>query len=623
MRVGLARAAVVAVLAAFSVTGVAVSANADTITPPDSSASIAQWERQLAARSAAARIPSSSLGSASVGASSSFRIAGATRAITQTVATNEVVATAEVATAVGTASKFGTVVKGAGVVGVAWTGFDLSYSATGWVGQHFFGVQSDGFICDVSSIVTETRACSLTLNQEPNGDVLDDPMGWVGGPTVATRRGAWTSLPGDGAGQNVTGAVVATASFGQVGSVTLSIVGSQSVVPSGKYDALSWVIFQVNDNGAETARTSSVVHWYPGSVNTFQTTVSGSKTAKVQLLDAATNAVLATWYPVGHSSRPATPDQNPDRWWRTQSLCESGYSGTRDSPHFKETDASFPSPPDPQCDGSAVSGVTVSYEGTGMASQLLYEWHMPPELKQWAAQYPECTNATCLLELSRVDSQTGARLACFDNPSLCADWVSDPDRVTNYQCTYGTHDVPLEECYVYGPTFKAPGGDGAVQYGDPATGEGLPGSSPGTGESGGDGCPPAFSWAGLFNPWWYYKGVSCALREAFVPSGDLVAAQVSATEATLGSTPPFSAFTVVKPVVTGLGKGWSQGCSGSVADFDPQGRGRLSIPCKPPASDSFSALYALAVMAVVISTALAAWHMFVAALGGRGAEGAE
>jgi hypothetical protein len=114
-----------------------------------------------------------------------------------------------------------------------------------------------------------------------------------------------------------------------------------------------------------------------------------------------------------------------------------------------------------------------------------------------------------------------------------------------------------------------------------------------------------------------WKGVACALTDAFVPSSDVLTAQVGSTESAVMGKPPLSLFTSVAPVFTGLTTGWSDGCASNVADFGPQGLRSLPIPCRPPSSVVWTAIYALMGGALVVSTCLYVWSMLVGALGGK------
>jgi hypothetical protein len=66
--------------------------------------------------------------------------------------------------------------------------------------------------------------------------------------------------------------------------------------------------------------------------------------------------------------------------------------------------------------------------------------------------------------------KNSSQTSCFQTPTECANWFSDPNKATDYSCSYGTHAVDLSECAAYAPTFR-PGSTGSsTVYGDPSTG---------------------------------------------------------------------------------------------------------------------------------------------------------
>jgi len=191
---------------------------------------------------------------------------------------------------------------------------------------------------------------------------------------------------------------------------------------------------------------------------------------------------------------------------------------------------------------------------------------------------------------------------CEAGPEACRYWGQDPNKDNDYKCLDGGVAVALSKCDVLVQRYNPPA--------DPA------------GDPSGDGqeCFPS-GW-GLMNPVeWVYMPVRCALVWAFVPDGDVIGANVGTVQTALTNKPPFSLLVAAQPVITGLTSGWASACSSRVSDFDPWHEGRLAIPCTPPASAPLTALYALAVAALVISTAFYVWHMLVAAIGGNDGDG--
>jgi len=170
---------------------------------------------------------------------------------------------------------------------------------------------------------------------------------------------------------------------------------------------------------------------------------------------------------------------------------------------------------------------------------------VPAATQAWESDYPQCVgNAKCHLDLVKVGPAGSDTGDCFTSAGRCEGWFSDPDKASNYECTYGPDGgtqttLALSECNVYSVTFNAKSQAAGVGYGDPSTGQApetqpiaRPGSAPADGSDTGtdpgsagsalpgqDGasCFPS-GWA-AFNPLeWVLKPVKCALVWAFVPS---------------------------------------------------------------------------------------------------------
>jgi len=345
---------------------------------------------------------------------------------------------------------------------------------------------------------------------------------------------------------------------------------------------------------------------------------------------------IAIYWPVGNPARPADASADPVRVWETRWQCASASASSARSEGFLESWPEWPMYPPAECAGGAVPQWVEVWEitPTGEAEDVLLEsWTPTQPMIDWQTNFPQCGDGSCRLLLSRIDAATGLRLSCLANSSLCVDWWQDPARADNYECTYGGGVVAIEECAAYAPTFNvATGVDVQTEagpkpageigpYADPATGEPVPADDPTPAPEPGtqdNTCPPPFSWSSLLNPWWNYKGVTCAMEWAFVPPEGMVDTEVAETTAVLSTRPPWSLMGPIGAVFTGLGEGWSTGC-GEFADFDPYGNG-LRVPCTPPASDELAVGWALMSLAIVVGTGFAVWHMVVAAIGGRQAD---
>ncbi|MCG2801715.1 MAG: hypothetical protein L6311_06425 [Cellulomonas sp.] len=548
-----------AVLALVSVAGVATAASADVVAPPDAGQGFAQWERQLAARSGASRLPSSTLSS---GATATTRIAGASRSITSTAATGQITV-GEATTALQGASKFGMLAKGATAAVTAATGFDIGYNGTTFVMGQVFGIRSDGFVCDMSQLLGDSSCVPVLAPQvDPDADVTSVPEGWSAIDAGHARANTYChgatcvqfTMDSVYADHVVVKATTISWSAAEQWYSGFIYVARQSTVDQWTdYDYMRWAY--VSDyTGFNVARAA-------GGVTYIVAAASGASEANPVV---AVKAIDVAWFAKGTQFYKPAVSGSVERWWHTEWQCEGGAVQSAESAHFLESDPEFPLMPQATCNGASVSHVTVSEYGAGVDAVPVYSWDMPQQLKDWQQAYPECGDASCVLELQRVDATTGSRLACFDSPSLCADWLTDPAKTDDYRCVYGTHDVALDECNVYGPTFKAPGPDGSVQYGDPQDGTGtsapvapLPAPD--------DGCPPPFTWTSMFNPWWYYKGGLCVVQQAFLPSAPLQTSKVTA--AWNGS-----ALGQVGGVVSNLGAGFAAiggGECGVITDSEP------------------------------------------------------
>lgn len=164
----------------------------------------------------------------------------------------------------------------------------------------------------------------------------------------------------------------------------------------------------------------------------------------------------------------------------------------------------------------------------GAGPQPLYNQPTTDAYQNWAVQYPECVDGACPLLL--IDKRQAPSVSCFDSASTseaCASWMADPNKNTNYQCTYGSHDVAISECYVYGDTFKPDKIAAGQAYSDPATGLSVPGqSSPGsaatslgktfTDPSNFQGCLST-GWAAANPVEWVLMPIQCGMQWAFAP----------------------------------------------------------------------------------------------------------
>jgi hypothetical protein len=237
----------------------------------------------------------------------------------------------------------------------------------------------------------------------------------------------------------------------------------------------------------------------------------------------------------GGATEESTPsvlspgNANPDRQYKCTITSNTGGVYSASSESFKETDPNtmpIKCPPIPAPEWGTEQ--TITEEG-GPAPLELQRKQTTPEYQASATNYPECMTGLCTLELYPTASPS---VSCFTDPTACADWFEDPAKADNFRCKYGTHVVSLAECNLYSPTFKPDALDTGKGYGNPSTGEPLPGQTVKTNAQSAfgdpiqnpDGTRECFptGWA-VFNPVeWVMKPVQCAMQWAFVPRAKTV-----------------------------------------------------------------------------------------------------
>jgi hypothetical protein len=411
---------------------------------------------------------------------------------------------------------------------------------------------SGSFICDVGTVFGSKCALGQASTYEANGDIgTPTPPGWPAGATLTGYKAPASPWMYWSDGAAVSATVAEAPAFGATSgrmTVRVSHAGTWNPHPATPNEAPQpliqpWAVFRSANSGTYygVQLTPSDCSW-SGSVYACTKVVqsTGAVFDHLELIRASGTFVGGVpldmwttqnglpWYPQGHTKWVPGQDANPQRWWETTWQCSAGApGGSQRSASFTETDPEWPGFPTAQCAaGSVVTSILVDQITENGESQRVWEWTAGEGYTEWADTYPQCVGGGCELLLKRIDLVTGARVSCFDNPSLCTKWMTDPGKHENYECSYGGTVVGLEQCFVYAPTFEmGPGSD----YADP-DGNVDPNPTPG-GETDPDGpsrdesCPPPFSWSSLVNPWWYYKATSCALSEAFVPTQTQVKVQ--------------------------------------------------------------------------------------------------
>lgn len=160
-------------------------------------------------------------------------------------------------------------------------------------------------------------------------------------------------------------------------------------------------------------------------------------------------------------------DNNPDRRFICDVEYASGASSSDETGPFTQSTTSFPIPKCPAVPADQIPVSVTIYETSPFGNFDIWSSSVTDAYQDWKAEYPECSNGSCLLDLRK----DGA--SCFDSPGDCATWLSDSDAAAHYSCVYGTHAMALSSCNLYGNIFdlnKVAAGDGYV---DPATGGGV------------------------------------------------------------------------------------------------------------------------------------------------------
>lgn len=159
----------------------------------------------------------------------------------------------------------------------------------------------------------------------------------------------------------------------------------------------------------------------------------------------------------GDVSYPAT-----QRQWKCVITTNVGVY-TKLSDYFTEQDptlAAIECPAVPP--GEIVQHVKI-YELGGYSNHVVLDQDSTSAYSYVAANYPECLNGSCLLDLRK------SGVSCFRlaDPTDCDGWRAAP---LSYTCWYGTHEVPIGECYIYAEAFDPDNWADGTTYADPDDG---------------------------------------------------------------------------------------------------------------------------------------------------------
>lgn len=459
---------------------------------------------------------------------------------------------------------------------------------------------SGSSVCDLKRLLNPTETCAMSAADGfvANTDVGTDTGGWVpkstatvqlrdeavGQPTVLVSRTMSVGLSSDASFHATTGSV----------TVSVTADGPAYGTQYGQYrlNQALWVYMYGSDGYC--AGSSMAVR--AGVVDTTQFTFTSScPLDHIEIAAETSTNVVMKYYPVGHTSRPVVV-ANPVRWWRTDWKCSDGSASSATSATWQETDASIPSAPTAVCSAGTVTEVTIS-EVWESGTKVVTSWTAAPAVTSWISAHGTDKE----LHLYRVDEGTGADIDCHTSSSVCANWWTETTQATTnteqYECRYGSEVVALAECTVYAHAF-----DLGV-YSNPATGEttDVTGDTP----DADDGCPPPFSWTSLVNPWWYYKGVACALSDAFVPSA--TSTNLARIRAAVDATAPVQWSEAVGGMFAGLHVSES-GCEGPHLQVDMFGALIDAYPfsaCQPPMTHAASVTKAIATALLVVFGSMA------------------
>lgn len=435
-------------------------------------------------------------------------------------------------------------------------GVDLVYGLTVGPVTHLTGMSTSGSLsCDLAAAVVGSN-CAVKASPDyvPNSDVVAGEPGWVGGQNFLN------SYPHtDGTTTTVGASIIDAPGRHEPGRIAISIgvLGWPSCGPAGPYSVqgLSLQAYGVRPGTLEPTTIIADGTVFGGYHNCGSTPhladvikVTTDLLDRIELFNGFTGE-RRVWYPVGHPLRPDEVETDPQRWWHSRWTCSDGSTGSADSALFRETESSYPQIPAATCEvGHAVLYEVLQFTSGLVDGIRVYFWEKAPGGKtEWEGVPAKCLDfVSCILEVLRVDPETGEEIDCLKHPDVCTDFdpfppprplPDGPDpEPEKYRCKWGGHVVALSDCAVYEPTLAEPESsiDPAPKprpYGDPTTGDApddVPGPTPNPPGSESPGapqdpnCPPPFKWNSLVNPWWYYQGVKCSLSWAFVPAGGFV-----------------------------------------------------------------------------------------------------
>lgn len=491
---------------------------------------------------------------------------------------------------------------------ILWSAAEFGYAMGGEAASFACGTLGWSIFCDPREDVGDAFV--------PNVDVLEVVPGWTGPVSWQTPvSGSYKSA-------------ICTRGMLPSGVSAGDPAGSVAIGVTCEWQGGGYYSYQVQ----KWSHTGD-----PGGTDCF---INGNSNQAQRTVSVACAGVVADWlqftntagpspryYFPGAVGYPETPDPDPVRHWESRAECKDSNDVTRtvtaQSGPFRESDMSWPAFPSVTCGEGEVQTSGSVWQVGGPADRKVWEIDIPVEIQQAHEEFPQCVGGDCLLTLWSVDANQ-VRTDCFADSGACEGWLTDPERDTKYQCTYGLPsdpiDVPLSQCYIYGPAFDVKARAAGTPYGDPGTGLVVPGVAEVVPDGGGapdaeqsGPCFPA-GW-GVFNPLeWVLQPVKCALVWAFVPDSTVVAASLSTAGTAVMSSAPVgiatAASTGITDIVTTV---YATECSGSVLDVDAA---YWLWPCEPPIP-GWNYAYASISVLVVIGGAVGAFSIVRGALDPR------
>jgi|GEM_PF-3645334 len=273
---------------------------------------------------------------------------------------------------------------------------------------------------------------------------------------------------------------------------------------------------------------------------------------------------------------------DPERYMDCVVTLDNGQTLVTSSVKYRESDGEVAPPACPSTPaGNYATNIDIVEKqvgtnggpGGGPTETVVYSEATTPAYQEWAQTYPECGDGACLLDV-RIKSGTKLAESCFKAPAACEDWWSDPNKNDKYQCTYGAHNVDIDECAVYAGIFKNERVAVGAPYSDPMTGEwdGLQNAPRLDGQAMSQGIQnPAGSRSctGMnitgFDPVGFVmRPIQCALEWAFVPRPLVVETELMASEDSWEGKPP---AVIAAAVANAAPTAAVEGCSRSVSIF--------------------------------------------------------